>query len=73
MNDLDIAEPDKFLYSIKNNTSKKPEKEKDDFEGLKQDITTFNNLKNELLDSLKEKFLKINYNNIKISRQLKQT
>lgn len=72
MSDFDNLELVNFLYSIENNILKKPEKRRNHFQCLEQDIITFDNLESELLDPLEKNSLEINSGNIKTLRQSKQ-
>lgn len=54
------------------NILKELKKEGNDFQGLKQNITIFNDLESELLGLLEEEPLKINSGNIETLYQLKR-
>lgn len=59
---------DNSLYSMGENTSKQPEKERNNSENLKQDSMALDDLKSELLDPLEEKPSKIDSGSIKTIR-----
>lgn len=59
--------PNNSFHLIEDNISQQPKKEKNDSQGQKQNITSFNNQENALLKPLKE-FLEISSGNKEILR-----
>lgn len=66
MSDFGNSKLDNSFYLKGDNTLKKPKKESNNSQCLKQDINTFDDLKSELSNLLKKKPLKINFDNIEI-------